>query len=348
MKRWYKIFQVLFKVFIPKERKTAAAIGFWKKIGMWRRGFLSNKYILYQLDRNNSRDYLSDYERTLKTYRINRQYREILDDKLFFSLLVRKFGDYAPEVYGVIARGRVHLIDPQKKQSETDFLEFLREKDRVVLKPQRGGGGRGIRIVAFEKGNIVENGKPAPAEQFLARLKELDFHLICEYICQHSYASTIFPLTPNTIRIVTMWDDELDRPFIAAAVHRFGCASTVPVDNFTQGGASAKIDLRTGQMENVAVVKDGKLEFGETHPETGEPVKGVIVPHWETVAGEILNLAGALGFIPYIGWDVIITEQSFKILEANSYPDMDICQTHAVILNDPRVRAFYRSRGVIK
>lgn len=348
MKRLYKFIQVFLDVFIPHERKSRVNIGILEKIRLWKKGFYANKYILYQLDRNNPERYLSDYDRLTKTSKINSFYKVMLDDKLYFSLMMKKMGDYMPEVYGVISNGEPHFFDSKKKDHPVNIVEFVRENRRVVLKPQKGGGGRGVMIAVCENGNILLNGREIPGDEFLSVVKGLKHYLVCGFIHQHRYASSIFPHTPNSIRIVTMWDDEADRPFIAGAVHRFGRTATIPVDNFSQGGASAKINLQTGRMGKIALVIEDKLVFGEKHPETGETVEGTIVPHWETVTSTILDLAGTLKFIPLIGWDVIVTEKTFKLVEANSYPDVDILQTHMVILDDPRIRNFYRNRGVIK
>ena len=348
MKRLYKFFQMFLKVFIPHERKAGVNIGTLKKIGLWKRGFYSNKYILYRLDRNNPKDYLSDYDRMTKTSKINGFYKVMLDDKLYFALMMKRLGDYMPDVYGVITKKEVHFFDNGKKEHQRGIIEFTHEKGRLVLKPQKGGGGRGILVVGSDNGNIILNNERVSDEAFLSVVKGLTHYLICEFVHQHHYASSIFPHTPNSMRIVTMWDDGAGGPFIAGAVHRFGSTATIPVDNFSQGGASAKVNLQTGRLEKLARVIDDKLVFGEKHPETGEMVEGVTIPHWETVTSGILNLSKTLKFVPLIGWDVIVTEKSFKILEANSYPDVDILQTHMVILDDPRVRTFYRNRGVIK
>ena len=348
MKRLYRLIQAFIGVFIPHERKARVNIGILQKIRLWRRGFYANKYILYRLDRNSPKHYLSDYDRVMKTSKVNSFYKVMLDDKLYFSLMMKKLGDYVPEVYGVITNGEVHFFDNKKKDHRAGIVEFVRENRRVVLKPQKGGGGRGVMVAACENGNILLNGREIPDDEFLSVVKELKHYLVCEFIHQHRYASSIFPHTPNSIRIVTMWDDETGSPFIAGAVHRFGCTATIPVDNFSQGGASAKVDLQSGRLEKIALVINDKLVFGEKHPETGEAVEGVTIPHWETVTASILDLAGTLKFLPLIGWDVIVTEKSLKLVEANSYPDVDILQTHSVILDDPRIRNFYRNWGVLR
>jgi hypothetical protein len=43
----------------------------------------------------------------------------------------------------------------------------------------------------------------------------------------------------------------------------------------------------------------------------------------------------------------VVTEDGFRILEGNKYPDVHILQVHRPLLADDRIRAFYRRHGVI-
>jgi hypothetical protein len=54
-----------------------------------------------------------------------------------------------------------------------------------------------------------------------------------------------------------------------------------------------------------------------------------------------------LPYIPYIGWDIIVQEEGFKIIEGNNHPGLDTLQAHRPLLKDPRVRKFYKAHGVI-
>src|SRR3712207_1520989 len=70
---------------INKERKYAkfSDLPFSTKFGMWRRGFLSESYIIYQLDRPEATEhYLSDYQRHAGFWGLNRPFEFILDNKL--------------------------------------------------------------------------------------------------------------------------------------------------------------------------------------------------------------------------------------------------------------------------
>jgi len=54
-------------------------------------------------------------------------------------------------------------------------------------------------------------------------------------------------------------------------------------------------------------------------------------------------MAAALHFIPYIGWDLLVTEDGFQVIEANNGPDLMLFQMHGPLLIDPRIRRFFQS-----
>lgn len=90
-----------------------------------------------------------------------------------------------------------------------------------------------------------------------------------------------------------------------------------------------------------------QLLWHETHPTTHSQITGLTIPHWDYTKTTILEIAKYLSFIPYIGWDVVITEEGFKILEGNDFPSLAIIQMHSPLLKDPQVRRFYEKYNVI-
>ncbi|MDQ3398324.1 MAG: hypothetical protein M3511_11260, partial [Deinococcota bacterium] len=167
-------------------------------------------------------------------------------------------------------------------------------------------------------------------------------------VVQADYARKIFPHTTNSLRIITMQDPENDhRPFIAVASHRFGVLETIPVDNFTRGGLRAKIDLDTGKMTSAKKHPARTKQEFTRHPETDAQIEGVEVPHWQEVKEGLLQMVAALPFVKFVGWDVVVTEEGFCILEGNNPPSLGI-QGWYPFFQDPRIRRFFEYYKVIK
>ncbi|WP_440769541.1 sugar-transfer associated ATP-grasp domain-containing protein [Natronorubrum sp. DTA28] len=228
-------------------------------------------------------------------------------------------------------------------------VERLERDDRLVLKWVRGGGGNNVLLCERTDDGYRVNGDRYAEAEFRSLVSDLEEYLVCEYVEQGSFADGLYAETPNTIRIITMYDEERNEPFIAAAIQRIGTAASAPLDNFTQGGLSAEIDLETGELgPGVQPPGDGDLEWHAVHPETKTPVEGAHIPGWSEIRERVLEMADACSFVPYVGWDVIVTgdDGEFSVIEANSYPGLKSIQVHGPLLADNRVRRFYERHGV--
>jgi len=320
-------------------------IGVLDKLKMWKNGFLSESHLTYALEHNDYRDYLSDHARLKQVTRINGYYAVMLYDKLYFALLLRDFEEHVVKTYALIKDRQVTFFGTAENEHLEGILRLCKEKGAVVLKPLVGTQGTGVIMISMEKNKIIMNGKEVSSEELLSAVKDIDDYLATGYVRQHEYASRIFPRTTNTIRIMTLWDDESNQPFVAAAAHRFGNSLTFPVDSWSKGGISAPIDLNTGTMGKAAKKpQSGKPHFMERHPETGSQIEGITVPHWDTIKAKTLEMAATLPFIPYIGWDIIVESKGFKVIEGNNCPDIKLFQIHAPLLKDQRIRRFYQRR----
>ena len=61
----------------------------------------------------------------------------------------------------------------------------------------------------------------------------------------------------------------------------------------------------------------------------------------------MIEIAERLSYIPYIGWDLVVTgEGEFVIIEANNNSSA-VIQIHKPLLRDERTRQFYERHGVI-
>ncbi len=319
-----------------------------QRMALWRRGFLGEAGALYGFDHNDPSQYLSDYAHYVRTPFINYGRSSLLlDDKLYFYYMMNSVSARTPAIYGIVDEDRVMWIDPPPAlEGAPDATALLKAEGELVLKPIVGGSGIGISFVSWRGGGLEINGEAADEAAYQRLLAPST--LISERVHQAEYAERISPYATNTLRIVTMWDHELDEPFIAAAVHRFGTSTSKSVDNWRSGGISADLDIETGEMgPALAFPHSGRLEWLEAHPETGVRIQSVKVPGWADIRAEMLRIAGALSHIVYIGWDVVVTDEGPSIIEGNAFPSPNVVQAHRPLLADERVREFYRHHGII-
>jgi hypothetical protein len=310
------------------------------------RGFLSESALYYGLDEENWRPYVTDFERSLRTPFINGIYNPVLNDKLVFYHTMVSLGAPTPTVYGLVGEQVIAWVHAPREVEAEGIRGLLERVPEVVLKPVNGGLGDRISFVTSQEGVPFVNGEPSTDD----RVRELlsPGTLICERIHQGSYASGVFEGAINTLRVITMWDYAARAPFVAVAEHRFGTRRSAPVDNTAKGGLFAGVDVRTGTLTKSLQITDGQLEWSSRHAETGAQIEGLAIPGWDEMCAGLLRLAARLAHIPYIGWDVVMHDEGYSIIEGNTYPDAQTQAVSGPFLADPRVQAFYEHHRVLR
>lgn len=333
------------KYLLAQEKDSKSKLKLQKKIWCLFHGFSSEKYELYNFDTNNHKLYLSDYKRR-KTSKINEAYSLIINDKNIFSKIFTSHGVTA-KVFGTVKNG-VIVIDNHTK-TFGEFIAFVKRQRKLIIKKYRGGGGKGIYKLTYEKDSFYLNDQPLKEDDVHIFMNDLSNHQIVEHLSQASYSNNIYSGTINSIRIITMMDPETNEVFIPIAVHKFGSETTKPVDNVWNGGMTAKIDIETGILGKSAYhhENNNKIEWKSTHPDTDVLIEGTEVPGWAQVIDKVKDIAQSENYLKYVGWDVVVTDNGVRIIEGNNYSDVNILQIHQPLLMDERVKKFYKHYGII-
>ena len=81
------------------------------------------------------------------------------------------------------------------------------------------------------------------------------------------------------------------------------------------------MELETGRFGSAELLAEHEFRPCPTHPDTGVPVEGTL-PHWEEMKAEIEKICAYLSPLEYLGFDIVITEDGFRILEINTHQDL--------------------------
>ena len=319
-------------------RQIRQLIRFWKldrkkggpiRPGLLSKGFLSFRTHMYPLAQYDHRWLLSDWAIENHFAKINSPFvKSQLYDKLYFHLLLRQLGgdEKMAPLIGLVADGVF-----------TSFSEFgtvesaLLQHPRIVVKPVDGVGGRGVYMME-KASELVGRGT----------------FILEAAIQQHPYASAIFPGSVNTLRIMTLRASGAE-PFIIGAAHRFGVKKSAPVDNISSGGISAYVEVATGRVFP-AFSQPGSFaqDRHAQHPETGSPIDGVRVPAGDEIKAFVLDFARRIPGLKLAGWDVSLTPDGPRLIEANgSVPNPELFQYEMPLLLNAQARTFFADHGVI-
>lgn len=352
------IFISLFSIFEIILDKGMCKVPILVKLKMNFKGYVADRYVIYNIKENDIDDYISEFEVTLSK-RINRQYCLLMDDKLlltsFLGHLVK-----VPEVFGVINQGKLRNMK-NVMFSFSEFLELLKVETNLIIKPIDSGGGKNIRTVStYEmKDNkayfgqddfIFLNNRIIGKEELFAFFNKLDQYIVTEYVKQHQYAKSLYEFTVNTIRLITIQDPYQSKISIPIAVQRIGRDASFPVDNFDKGGLSVEIDIETGILGRAA----SRLShtkycpiFYDKHPDTGAQITGIRIPFWNDLKRELIETASHFPYLYFIAWDVVITNTGFTVVEINKSSGSKVYQVFGGQKNKS-LGDFYRFHGIIK
>ncbi|MBF0383113.1 MAG: alpha-L-glutamate ligase-like protein [Magnetococcales bacterium] len=241
----------------------------------------------------------------------------LVDDKLRTKQLAVKAGVAVPELYGVA----------ETPHQASEILQKLDNYSDFVLKPAHGSGGDGILVVVgrTKKGYRSANGT-------LVTKSEIAFHInntlsgiyslggqpdvaLVEYRVKFDpiFEDITYNGVPD-IRIIVFHGVPV------MAMVRLPTRSSSGKANLHQGAIGVGVDMGIGTTLK-AVYKNDIIE---EHPDTGNAVMGVVIPHWKkllTIAANSFELTG----LPYQGIDIVLDKDLGPlVLELNARPGLGI------------------------
>lgn len=312
---------------IYKDSRLNTTVPLRKKIWAYRKGFVSRRIDQLGITDNNTNTFLSDYD-YMKLYPINGRFGFWIDDKLTTKYILAKFSDCLPEYYFHLSKGYPNkvfkLMDcPEGSGSDVEsVLKLLENKGHLALKPLSGAFGFGFIKLGFKSSRYMINDKETGEMEIRKFLMSKEDYIVTEYVEMHEELKKIYPHSLNTVRLIVI-NENGDDPFIGIAGIKFGTKRSGFVDNITSGGVNCQIDTQTGCYCGGFGVSE-KKEFVDhiVHPDTGVKLEGA-VPNWQIVKEGIQKICKYIPMIEFMGFDVAVTADGFKIIEINSAPGLN-------------------------
>ncbi len=240
-----------------------------------------------------------------------------VDDKLLTKQICQRHGIAVPDTYAVIERqGDIRRA-----------VTSLGERDGFVVKPTRGSGGRGIVVIERRCGDawITPGGRALSSADMqyhlstiLAGLYSLggrtDRAVVEQRISRHPVFEQVAVGGTPDIRVI------LYRGIPAMAMVRLPTEASRGRANLHQGAVAAGINLHNGGTMGGVHHSRGI----DLHPDTGNPIAGLVVPDWKPLLEAAIRLAHSLE-MGYIGVDFVLDHRRGPlVIEANARPGLAI------------------------
>jgi len=241
----------------------------------------------------------------------------LVDDKLKTKMLTEQKGLAAPKLYGVI-----------RAQHEVAGLPaLLGTLDSFVIKPSRGSGGKGIKVVVGRRENVFikSSGEEVSSlditrhvSNILSGLYSLggkpDVAMIEALVeMDPQFEGLSYEGIPD-IRIIVF----LGYPVMS--MMRLATHASDGKANLHQGAVGVGLDLATGKAL-FAVQYNKPIEL---HPDTGLPLNTLAIPHWHQLMCLAASCYENTG-LGYLGADIVIDRNRGPlIMELNARPGLSI------------------------
>jgi hypothetical protein len=224
------------------------------------------------------------------------------------------------DIIALLAGGVAHW-----KSAETS----LPQRD-LFVKPAQARGGRGAARWRWTGAGFESNdGARASPESLLARLcARREPLVVMPCLANHPDLASLALGALSTVRLVTCRDEQGNPELIGAAL-RFAQRADAIVDNFHAGGLAATIDLAGGVLgpaTDQGLARGSGQGWHDRHPVSGAAIAGRVVPFWPETRALAERAHAALGDRVVIGWDIAVLADGPVLIEANSFPDLDILQ----------------------
>ena len=297
-------------------------------------GFSLAESSVYKLSSANYHDYITTWE-SYQPRLINNPYFPVSDDKYLFYLVFSHFIK-TPKVYALVRNGKVFWLD--KEHEGVELGVFFLSKGGGVIKDRGGCDGFGVYVFTVsDDGQLSYRESPVTKEQLDKIVSDCKDGMIQERMEQGSFENEIYDKSVNTIRIVTMKKKGGEEHEIVAALQRVGNDKSRPVDNFNQGGGSCLINVETGKIGPMKsmLYKDAEGDFLEldSHPDSGTMIRGRIIPNWQKIKNQIVDLTRKLPFFECIAWDVVLQDDGIAVIETNMKSSLNVFQIHQPMRN---------------
>lgn len=310
-------------------------------------GFTPEEYVIYNLDANAHTDYLSEFERMVFRDKIRNE-RIIVDNKIVCYNILRNFAD-VNTMYAYKLRGDKKYTMLEKDPEQSSLVDLLMKLGKLVYKKISFGGGSGFNLLEYTENEFLINRTPCSKQEVENLFLNTDDYLIEEYCYQSEFENKLFPYSVNTIRLITViHKDKTVEPILC--VHRIGADAEKCVDNACAGGLYASIDIETGVLS--AARSHAKEHIGHSyanHPVTMSQIEGLVIPDWSEVVSQVVKLHSKLRFtgLNFIAWDIALTDNGIKIIEANASCGMKFIQTFSSQRNG-KIGEWMKEWGYIK
>lgn len=253
----------------------------------------------------------------------------LTEDKAIFYRHAEAIGLPVPTLYAILCQsgpGWSHTGAQLAEPADWDGLFAHGLPDTFVIKPARGYYGLDVRVIERRGDRLIQLGAgevtPSELRRQLVDNRQFHVHVVQERLTNHADMPGGRDAL-QTVRMVTLVDRD-GSVHVICGFFKTALSGAV-IDNFRlglTGNLTSPVDPRDGTfLELIAAGPGGVLRQVDPPPGTGAPLPGTRMPMWDECRAAVIAAASAFLPMRTLGWDVAVTPEGVRIVEANMWWD---------------------------
>lgn len=285
-------------------------------------------YYLYRLYQDDVYDqakyYISGFAiSTLQAFLNDFAVNDVLHNKLECENKLRENNINVIDSIALLRSGKIDFFKPELSKNQLPAIDLL-------VKPNKGKCGIDIKCFQNKEGKYIDlDGKIYDSKQLKNLLLQISVEqeiLVQPVVKNHPLIADLGNGALSTVRIITglTIDNQIE---VVMASFKMACGTNV-VDNFSSNGIATSVELNTGRLSSGIQMKVLSPVY-DIHPDSGGKITGRKLPCWNDAKKTVVNAHALFCQFIFLAWDVAITPEGPKILEANDNWGAEILQIPA-------------------
>ena len=250
------------------------------------------------------------------------------DDKILLDGLLHDADLPRAQLFAVYQAASATAAGVARLEQADALADWLRRCSDYPLfaKPAHAGFGRGVHLIegyrAADDHLLLAQGQVMPARDFVATLPNPGQrgYLFQQALSPHAALAALQCRRLSSLRVMTLAPPG-GPPEIYRAVWKLPRRHNI-IDNFESGSTGnllAAVDLRDGRVLRVIEGFGLGLRELQSHPDSGLPFEGLVLPDWPALRSTTLAVAALLPGLRFQHWDIALSEAGPVPLEVNLF-----------------------------
>jgi hypothetical protein len=250
-------------------------------------------------------------------------------DKILYHTIMTGAQMPIPELIAISAEGRAIPGIPNLTDADA-LAALLRKPELYPLFMKEVGGKYSLSVISADRYDPVSDevvllgGARQPAALLAETMISPRGYLVQRRLRQAPGLAALFGPRLWSVRVLVLQAEA--GPRVHRAVAKIATGSN-PADNYwRRGNMLGAIDLETGGISRVVSGTGAVLKINGSHPDTGHPIVGTLIPGWDRIQELVVAAAPVFAGIRTQSWDVALTDLGPILMEVNFGGDLNLAQ----------------------